>query len=36
MDNPINILCIARISPAERSRIEEIDPRFRVVEHCQS
>lgn len=32
MDDPINILCIARISSAERSRIEEIDPRFRVVE----
>lgn len=32
MEDPISILCIARISAAERSRIEAIDPRFRVVE----
>jgi len=32
MDDPINILCITRISPAERARIEAIDSRFRVVD----
>ncbi len=32
MDDPVNILCIARISSADRARIEAIDPRFRVVE----
>ncbi|MFT5181604.1 MAG: phosphoglycerate dehydrogenase-like enzyme [Alphaproteobacteria bacterium] len=32
MDTPIDILCIATISAAERSRIETLDPRFRVVE----
>ena len=32
MDDTVSILCIARISAAERSRILAIDPRFRVVE----
>lgn len=32
MDEPVNILCIARISSTDRARIEAIDPRFRVVE----
>jgi len=32
MDDPVNILCIARISSTDRARIEAIDPRFRVVE----
>ncbi len=32
MDDAINILCVARISPAERARIESIDPRFVVVD----
>ncbi len=32
MNDPINLLCVARISPAERARIESIDPRIRVVE----
>jgi phosphoglycerate dehydrogenase-like enzyme len=32
MDDAIRILCVTRISPAERARIEAIDPRFRIVE----
>jgi len=32
MEDAINILCLARISPTERTRIEAVDPRFRVVE----
>lgn len=32
MDDPVTILCISRISAAERSRIVAVDPRFRVVE----
>ncbi len=32
MDDAISILCVTRISSAERSRIEAIDSRFRVVE----
>ena len=32
MDDAINILCVMRVSPAERARIESIDPRFRVID----
>ena len=32
MNDPINVLCVARLSPAERARIEAINPRFCVVE----
>jgi hypothetical protein len=32
MNNPINFLRITRISPAERVRIESIDPRIRVID----
>lgn len=32
MAAPLNILCISRITPAERARVEAVDPQVRVID----